>query len=503
MDHNVTTRKEIRNVLNQNIGNVVANQDFSRPYLLGGYIPVLMERGILERVGRGQYKILKKVSTPKRKQPVESTRTTKFESSTIDIREALNRNVGNIIVTQDFTKPAIAASYLAKLFQRGFLERTGFGKYKVLKKITLKKKGPNKGKKLNQRVKDLSPIPTILNSSKGGLVVRQIQTIYENMVPKEDQVNSLYLYRLLGFAKKKGIVKENGADKSLRRKGKGPYPKKLSLVNPNITRKEWDHFVDQYRLFYQYKKENKVNRKFKRKTIMSKVENSDTIIDSFGEDRDNPNKQLVEDHFFKTVKKYLGVKKAHCFAITGPDYFRHVTKLFGTIANKVTVCEIQPDVFDVIYRKAQVCPHYTVGKVSLYMGDVNDALSTCQYIDLDLMACICSIDELIIKQIKHQSLNCDGLKFLTFTTSIRNDGGVDKRLSILKKILLKSLNVKLNGFRGGNGFGEGIEVFNPSKQLSFCLKHIPEIEDCGKVKDIQVFTYQDSQPMMSVLITYK
>ena len=237
MDHNVTTRKEIRNVLNQNIGNIVSIQDFSHPYLLGGYIPVLMERGILERVGRGQYKILKKVSTPKRKQPVESTRTTKFESSTIDIREALNRNVGNIIVTQDFTKPARAANYLRTLKENGFLERTGFGKYKVLKKITLKKKGAVKGRRTNQRVKDLSAIPAVLNSSTDGLVMPQIFEAYKRITPPGQEVNTLYLYRLFEFMSKKGVIGENGGNPKFRRSNKGPCPKRFILLDKTSLQK--------------------------------------------------------------------------------------------------------------------------------------------------------------------------------------------------------------------------------------------------------------------------
>jgi len=499
MDHNVTTRKEIRNVLNQNIGNIVSTQDFSRPYLLGGYIPVLMERGILERVGRGQYKILKKVSTPKRKQPVESTRTTKFESSTIDIREALNQNVGNIIVTQDFTKPARAANYLRTLKENGFLERTGFGKYKVLKKITLKKKGPVKGRRTNQRVKDLSAIPAVLNSSTDGLVMPQIFEAYKRITPPGQEVNTLYLYRLFEFMGKKGVIGENGVNPKFRRSNKGACPKRFILLDKNITPKEWEVLVDQYRMWYQFKKENKVKKRFKRKTIMSKVNSCDSINNNFGEDRNNPNKKYVEDFFIQKVKTRLGDELVRCLVVTGPDYNHHMTSLFTTFAKKVLVCEIAPDVFDTIYRKAQICPYHIDNRVSLLKCDINDvAAVNCRYADVDLMRTLKNNYIIIYNQITRQDLLCakSKEKFFTFTCTRRNQDS-EVTLSYLKQLVGKCFGMKLTGLSGGT------EVRGTHKQLRSCKRHFPSIENYGRVKEMHVFTYQDDVPMMNVLFTYK
>ena len=415
------------------------------------------------------------------------------------MRGMLNKKIGSIVSTKDFFNKTFAANYLVYLRDSGFVQRVSLGHYKILKKITLKKRGTKKGNTYNHRLKDLSTIPAILNSSKDGLVMRQIQTIYENITPKEKRVASLYLYRILKFAKEQGLVAENGVNKKMRR-DKGPYPTRVILTNPNITVEEWNQLVSEYRLWYQYKKENKVKRKSNPKTIMEKFKNSDSIIDSFDEDRDNPNKQFVEDYFINIVQKHLGKEHINCFTITGPDYFRHVIKLFNTIANKVIICELKPDVFDVIYRKAQVCPHYTNNKVSLLNCNVDDVVPlNCYYMDIDLMGNLDNISKSILKQIKNQDYSCNKnrLKFMTFTTSTRNDGGIDNRLRALKNLLYEGFELKLESFQNGKSFD------NSSKSLSFCLQHILDIKEFGRVKDLTVFTYQDCTQMMTVLVVYE
>ncbi len=499
----LSKRSEIEKYLKDN------NYDITKRMLWGSMPKIAKQIGISTlslqhylSVLRGTKKRYKYKRKYKAYETYEERKIGKIDAvSSKDIRGILNKKIGSIIYVKDFVQRTKVSSYLSKLYQSGYLDRIYTGEYKVLKKIVLKKRKGVK-KENNYRLKDLSTLPAILNSSKDGLVMRQIQTIYENITPKEKQVNALYLYRILGFAKKQGLIENNGVNKKMRGI-KGPYPTRIKLTNPHITTEEWKQLVKKYRMWYQYKKENKNKRVSSPKTVMEKFKNSDSIIHNFDEDRDNQNKQFVEDYFFNIVQKHLGEERINCFAITGPDYFRHVTKLFNTIANKVTICELQPDIFDVIYRKAQVCPYYIDKKVSLYKGDVNDLPWNCQYIDLDLMACIDSISETIVNQVNNQSRACDGLKFITFTTSTRNDGGVDVRLSKLKNLLNDSFGLKLKGFQGGEGFGEGVELFNKTQSLNFCLQRIPKIIDYGKVKDICIFTYIDHSPMMSVLLVYK
>jgi len=500
MTYVITTRKEIRKILNQNIGNIVANQDFSKPFLLGGYIPVLMERGILERVGRGQYKILKKASTPKRKQPVESTRSTKFKSSRKDIRKSLNRNVGNIVTTQDFTIPAVAANYMATLMQKGFLERVGFGKYKVLKRVILKRRGGLKKGHTISKLKDLSAIPAILNSSDEGLIMRQVYESYQRITPHDQQVNHLYLYRLFEFAKNKGVIKDNGPNHELRKTKKGPAPRKILLINKNITLHEWEDLVDKYRMWYQYKKENKVKRIAKRKSVMSKFKCCDSIIDNFGETRDNPNKQYIEDFFIKKVKTRLGNELVRCLVITGPDYNHHINSLFTTFAEKVLVCEIAPDVFDNIYRKAQICPYHINHKVSLLKCDVDDiAAVNCRYSDIDLMRTLKNNYGIIYRQIQRQDMLCKKSKekFLTFTCTRRCQNSFETTITYLKKLVGECFGMKLTGL------SDGVEVRHQNEKLKSCKQIFPLIEKYGRVKKMYVFTYQDDVPMMNVLFSYK
>lgn len=423
-----------------------------------------------------------------------------------NIRDSINKMVGLTINVTDFYNKPVAANYLGSLCYSEHLERISRGEYKVLKKVILKKPGPRKGKRYNRNFKDLSVIPSILNSSKEGLTVSQIHRLYQRITNPEKQVNMLYLYRILGFGITNGVILENGFNEKERRSVRGPTPKRLILSNKNITIEEWESFISEFRLFYQYKKENKVRKKSSRKTIMEKFKNSQSIITNFDEDRDNLNKQFIEEYFIEKVQNHLDGNSINCFAITGPDYNRHVTKLFSTIANKVMICELKPDVFDIIYRKAQICPYYIDNKVSVLNCDVDDVSPiNYHYIDVDLMRSLDNISKSVLRQIRQQDYSCDknSFKFITFTASIRHDGGVDNRLTILKNLLYKGFELKLDSFQNGEGFGTGIEVFNPSRKKNSCLLHISNIKEFGRVKDLYVFTYQDGSPMMSVLVIYK
>ena len=499
MLYQISTRKEIRKILNQNIGNIVSNQDFSRPYLLGGYIPVLMERGILKRVGRGQYEVLKKASTPKRKQPVKSTRKRKIKTTPRSaMRKFLNKNVGSIVTTQDFAKPATAANYLCDLAEYQFVERIGFGKYKILKQIRLKARGLKKGVMPKIcKLKDLSSIPAILNSSKEGLIVRQIEHKYKELTPVTDQVNRNYLYRFLGFAVKEGIVKHVGTNKELRKGNKGPWPKRLALVNKDITENEWNNFIARYIKWYSGKKET---MSIKKNPVIGNVGKiSSKIIESFTHERDNPNKCYVESYFLNIVKHYIQ-DPIDCMTVTGPDYNRHVNNLFSTIAKKITVVEHKHKVFNEIFNQACACPKYLNGDVDLVKKDVTNYISDSQYIDLDLMGSLQSLIDIISNHFRNQIYlhDQDVYKFLTFTASIRSDGGPENRLNLLKHVFANTgLNAVLDGFHG-----EG-EPVRDSCQLKFCLKHLPDISDNGRLIDSHIFTYQDTTPMLSVLIIYK
>ena len=124
------------------------------------------------------------------------------------------------------------------------------------------------------------------------------------------------------------------------------------------------------------------------------------------------------------------------------------------------------------------------------------------FIDLDLMSTLENIYSSVLKQIKFQNDTCNKreLKFVSFTSSIRNDGGSDKRFEILKDLLYESFKLKIDKL------GKGIPMLYKPKPLNYCLQHIPIIKkdkDWGTAKYILITTYQDHSPMLSVLVVYK
>jgi hypothetical protein len=515
-------------LINASVGNQI-HIDFNkfnvRKKTIQGYIRNALDHGFINRIKRDVYEVIKPVdSTVYLSRSVNDLKRitdeaaqkeiemTKFKDAQdyhtftrAEMRKEINKSVGSIIDSSIFKKSRRKGMvYLQNLHESGHIQRVGRGKYKVLKKHILKKRGI---KPSNIKFKDVSMIPTILNSSPDGLLMDQIDSIYKKITPEDKQVNRNYLYRLIAFGIKEGVILHKPPTiEDVMNHAKGPMPKRTALTNPNINEEEWEEFVNKYRMFYQYKKEHKLGRRRpKPKTVKEQLSKSKPIINSFDEDRNNPNKQFIEEYFIDIVKKYFKKKKIRCFTVTGPDYYRHVNKLFDTIANEVIVCELESDVFNIIYNKAQVCPYYLNNKVSLLNCNIdNIAPSNCYYIDLDLMASITTVYDSIIKQIKNQSYACgDTLKFITFTYSTRSDGGSKKRLRLLKKLLYEGFKTKVESFEGGDDFGTGVEMFNPSQDLKYCLKHSPHIIDYGRIVDIDIFTYSDDYPMMSLLITYK
>lgn len=417
------------------------------------------------------------------------------------IRNFLNKNIGLIISTQDFSKPVLASNYLSLLYERGNVERVDRGKYEVLKKIKLKKKGPSKGHRQgNSKVKDLSKLPDILNSSEQGLVLIQIEEAYKKITPPDKQVNRAYLYRFMKFAKDKGVVLNNGSNKVMRISDRGPLPKRIILKNRDISKAEWDNLVEEYIKFYSWKKANKSSRKVKNVNVGKLPE---AIVENFKETRDNPRKQFVEEFFLGIIKNYSN-EKMNCLVVTGPDYNRHIRKLFSTIAKKVFVVEREPDVFNKISNKANICPNHINNNVPLINCDLDEIIiPNCIYMDLDLMGSLVNTRRTISSQIRKQ-LNFtlkDKVKFVSFTSCIRHDGGFDKRFDCLRSVLISSFGSDLTSMQGNWDY-INMGNFEPLK-LKFCRKHIPIFSTYGSIIDIQVITYQDTSPMMSVLVVYK
>lgn len=231
----------------------------------------------------------------------------------------------------------------------------------------------------------------------------------------------------------------------------------------------------------------------------------DKINDKFDpEKRKNHNKRFVEDFFLKIATNYIS--QTRCLVITGPDYDRHITKLFDTIANEVYVCEYAPGIMRQIEDTASTCPHFQQGQIKFLNCPVQDIMvDKCQYIDLDLMATLINVRSVIAKHIKLQSFVVEGIKVIIFSAGVRNDGQGLVRFKILHDLLSTSLNAKLMGFDGiPCGFGKGV-ILDGIKTGSGinCTKHVPNFKDSGRIIDFQYFNYADDCPMITAIIVYK
>lgn len=522
-EQNMSIAHQCMNVINSKVGEQITLDDLNE---IGVYQPTITAyinrgrlNGILKKINKGTFEVVKTAEYPacftlspedltqyhaqqdKTKFVPEGMRTFTRE----EMRAELNKVIGSVIDATMFERSKIYGNqFLISLVHSGHVERVRRGKYKVAKEIELVKK--TRKRTSNHILKDISVIPRVLNSHDEGLVMNQIYSIYRSLTPPAKQITRHYLVELTGYGISIGVILPNGINKNLRNGNRGPFPKRMILANPDITKEEWAEFINNFRLHKQQSIRHKYARRTKSKTVAEKLEPSEVITTGFGEERNNPHKQFVEDYFLKAIEKNLNGKSIPCFTLTGPDYYRHMQKLFNTIANTVVVAEIKKDVFDTIYNKAKVCPHNINNKVSLLNCNIDDVTATnCYFMDLDLMSNIVTIYNTVLKQIKIQSDSCNNnkLKYLSFTASRRNDKGENNRLKKLTKLLYEGFEARLDGFHGGPGFGEGIKVAQSSKQLRSCKQHIPDITHYGRIKELHVFTYQDCGPMMSFLITYK
>jgi len=202
------------------------------------------------------------------------------------------------------------------------------------------------------------------------------------------------------------------------------------------------------------------------------------------------------------VKKRLGGELVKCLAIKGPDYHHHMHSLFTTIANRVMVCEIAQDIFDIIYRKSLICPYSLDNKVTVHRCDV-DELSpiNCRYADIDLMRTIKNNYDIVSGQLKKQDDFCskDEEKYFTFTFTRRSQGGdiFGRTLLYLEKLVKEHFGMELIGL------SDGTDVCEQHGKFKSCKQHFLLAKKYGRVNKMYVFTYQDDVPMMNVLIAYK
>jgi len=360
--------------------------------------------------------------------------------------------------------------------------------------------------------KDLSTLSTVLKSSINGLTAAQIYNEYQKITKPDQQVSKQYLQKTIRYGVAEGIIKINGY---VPHTGPGKAPRRLTLSDINMTNDDWDTFIQLYRAEIVEETKAKLNKKKKAKLSTTKPckasappvsTSSEKICDHFNETRENPNKQFVESFFINRVAQYLGDEKVRCLALTGPDYFRHVNKLFNTFTDELFIVENDNGVFNQILERAKDCPHYAANRVKLLNCNLEDVvIRSCRYIDLDFMCGLKSTYQTINSYVRTQTFTAgkDITKFITFTSSNRNDGGEDERLRVLKQLLYEAFAIKIERFNGGAGLG-GKFPLTKAHKLHYCHQRNPIIIDYGTVIDIQIITYSDSNhPMLSVLVVYQ
>lgn len=272
----------------------------------------------------------------------------------------------------------------------------------------------------------------------------------------------------------------------------------MFLARQKITAK--DHKLGIHGLLEKFR-DKKLNRT-RPKPIKMKAA-SKKFIKKF-KFRSNPNKQIIEDIFLNAIGMYIQSPK--CLTLSGPDYKRHVDKLIEIGASEIFIVEKNQDIFRSLLTLAYRCEHHQAGKVNLLNCDVgNVVINNCHYIDLDLMATIQKITPIIENHLTYQSCMVDGIKALSFTSSLRRSGNSKERFKSIQKLLAEHLDCNLTGFDGTTGsFGEGISLPGSKTGLgSYCVKHIPTYEDPGRVVELHMFIYSDTSPMITMLVIYK
>lgn len=426
-----------------------------------------------------------------------------IEVTRTDVKKMFNNmELGSVVTSKSIpnvNNPSTITWLLRDLYKSGHIEKVDRGSYKLVKRISLKRKKGG-GKRKNENLKDISMIPTILKYNKNGLVIKEIMRLYRNLTPEDDQVTMAYMRNLFGYAKRTGVITTNGEDDRFRRSKRGKAPLRYTLHDMELSDEAWNDVLCNFRMYMQGMNKRTNKRKVKPKTVKEKFACCGPIVDHFRETRDNPNKIHTETFFINKVKERLGNERVKTFVVTGPDYFHHMDSIFKTITDKSIVCEIAPDIFDTIYKKAQICKYYVSKKVSLLNCDVDDiAPVNCRYTDIDLMKTIKVNYDLISNQIMRQDLLCDAKKekYFTFTCTRRRQDSFDVTLKYLKKLLKEHFQADLIAL------SEGKEVRSNQKSLRSCLQCKPYFNGKGKLLDFYLFKYQDKTPMFNALIVYK
>jgi len=197
-------------------------------------------------------------------------------SKRAEIRDIINNNVGSVLKISEFPNPYDATHYLKELHYDGNVKRVAYGKYLVIKKVFLKKEQSITGKRhwFKKSSKDFISILSVLKGSEEGLVLNQIKNLYNQLTPPHKQISRKYLYSLVNYGYKQGILKHNGVNPEFKTGRRGAAPIRIVLVNKDITVNQWEEFVKSFRYFCKERNQLPDPSTFTKKQVVSKIEDS-------------------------------------------------------------------------------------------------------------------------------------------------------------------------------------------------------------------------------------
>lgn len=336
--------------------------------------------------------------------------------------------------------------------------------------------------------KDLNYIYSQLNRMDNDFTFDYFKSQYNDNTPEEHVVSKAYLKQIFrecltknNFITKTGFTGKNGRAKI--------YKFNKQYINMNLWRDAVETFREGVR-----NQTNHTNKKLRAKKAKKSKCN---IVESFSPTkRVNPNKQMIESYFIDIVKSHLRDKKISCFSITGPDYKRHVNKLFDSFAINLHILDNSYEVTSKLLEISKNCPHMKDGNVTITMGDAEKIIFGCQYIDLDLLSGISYVAPIVKSYANAQKRNPER-KYLTFTFSQRNDGGEENRFKLLKNLIKETFNCDIEGYDSCQS------PHASTSQSIFCREVKFKIMNYGDVYSLNGFSYSDKHgPMMSILVVY-
>lgn len=219
---------------------------------------------------------------------------------------------------------------------------------------------------------------------------------------------------------------------------------------------------------------------------------------------------LQKDDFYSTIKRY-GVG-GDSVVLPGPDITRHISdnrETFGIDGSTIYFVEKDPDVFQMqeeryaelkeTWNDLSGNSHSFRDNVILFNGSILDA-PNCPIIDADLMKSIIVDGPIVLSLLKRQAEAKDQYKAFIFTLSERGGKGLgyQKTMRWIENEIFSILGLQ------AKAIGKIPVSRDPKCNLIYKHKIMLDIENLGRVVDINMFHYNDlKSPMMTACLIYK